>query len=230
MKDANGRPVVCGKCRSRAVSVEYEPGTNQPVRSCMMCGNREGSKYGFTIKGEEMTETKRKCVHPVRPCSNCKRVLPIQGHDMCGACYGIEKNTPEADRAKALAVARQRFNDPGYKRHAGPGSRQAPRKDVGKKFSESEAPADASVIARSQDVAPAPTADKSSAPIPQGDQKLASFWLHFTADDQVLLETVLAQAKRHRRAPEQHILWMVESYLQFSQEIAQGALPGGAAR
>jgi hypothetical protein len=39
--------ILCGKCKSKVLYRDYVPGSGEAGLACVICGNREGSRYGF---------------------------------------------------------------------------------------------------------------------------------------------------------------------------------------
>ena len=137
-----------------------------------------------------MEQKKRKCIHKVRPCSNCGRELPIQGHEMCGGCYGVEKVTPLADRADALAKARERFSHPDYKSAGGPHKKKKAG-NLTDKVNVGKFPVEVGEMAAHIGIS-----------FPETERNL-KVW-----------DYLCAEADRNRRSPEAQMLWTLETLME----------------
>ncbi len=45
--------MMCGKCKSKYLYWDYFPGMGRSL-ACPICGNREGSRYGFLFENQEI--------------------------------------------------------------------------------------------------------------------------------------------------------------------------------
>lgn len=111
----------CPKCKSNNT---YQDGYDY---ACMMCGSR-WPIYGGLLQrndakpaGMDLEKQEEKNMAIRKPCRNCGRTLCIAQDHLCGGCFGAvkkyAKGTQEYDAA--LAAAKKRFTDPGFKTHPG---------------------------------------------------------------------------------------------------------------
>lgn len=109
--------MICIKCQSRNV---YEQAGEY---ACMMCGKRWPVAGTVQIAPITITDVEEKreeimvATNRKAACKNCGRNMTIQSHGRCGGCNnairGLKAGSPEY--IKALADAKTRFNQPGFK-------------------------------------------------------------------------------------------------------------------
>ena len=198
--------VVCGKCGSRNIYRDYLPGMGDLGMSCRMCGNVEGSRYGF--KEEKMSARLR------GTCSNCERedLMLNPTYKRCGSCESAIIGVKDpAEREKCLKETRERFKG---KLKAKCGVRHKKKDNF--TFVEAKPPA----VTRSEsNEIPAQikrydgthlSCPAAKGPIPVAPECVV---LPLTDADMDLFKKIEASAVRSRRTVEQQILWIVEQQL-----------------
>jgi len=107
--------INCGKCKSGMTYHDYEPGTGSRELSCMICGNREPSRYGFFDSAGQRVDKPTLAI-PLpddgwkggRVCSNCGRSKKLYG-GLCGYCTKAAQGLKGENRERALRAPRIRI-------------------------------------------------------------------------------------------------------------------------
>jgi hypothetical protein len=241
MRDEAGRKILCGKCGSGTIYWDAVPGIDVGL-ACLICGNREGSKFGFKKQGDQMTQSgqgqirtdqnrgkpntrnhtaarqkdlpKNKSYKKIQPCVNCGRNLTHHGRGMCGGCYCVWKTTPEEKRTEALAVFAKRVNS-----LVASDKRQiSKRKSINNEDMLGDFIDECCILEPGTKAKSTESFDeglKVTARIEAATQAYFApvITLNFEGDDKAIYDSLCILAKRLRRDPEQQAMWMLQTLL-----------------
>ncbi len=152
--------------------------------------HRDISEAPEVWKEKPMPTPKVKKQIKVLPCKNCRRVMPITGREMCGGCYSEWRNVRNQS-PETIAAALS-----AAARRLNPDGVEKPAGTIA-----------GNVIAGT----PAPVAGTTT-------EAIDCIALIFHFDDKPLYDAILAEARRNRRDPDQHILWVMQEVIESREE------------
>jgi len=210
----------CGKCGSTALYRDDDDVTGVAVIACRICGTRS---YGCPpLEGRpdpddglelrpEISKEGIAMPRIIGTCSNCERpnmrISNKKGTGICGSCKNYIAGLTGKEKEIALATAKERLQHK-PKLHSG---------RVKKDEVEERAPIKPqSGVMDTGSRAPAPGKVEGT-----GITNIIT--LGFGPDDQTLYRSILAVAKRCRRTPDQHILWLVEAEVEMNGKLEKEA-------
>jgi len=190
---------ICGKCKSTGLYRDDDRLNNISFLVCLICGNRwpggeepvkvrEGTDFKSVPESEtqenmeerDMNKDKQKKSKYLKVCAHCGDLKRHQGRGLCGKCYKI------AERAGTLPPLL-------INRPPGTGA-------VGIPASLSAIPTETG----------AQEETLTKFVHPKWGVLHGEITLLFYEDDKWIYENILAEAKRYRRDPIQHIFWILQ--------------------